>query len=128
MGLPWNSPLGRKIAKLTEASKPSGCSKYNAKITIVDGKKFASKKEANRYIELRAMERAGFIKDLKLQVRFKIEVNKTLICTYVADFVYVKTDKPDIQVIEDVKGFRTREYTIKKKLLFATMGIKIHET
>lgn len=47
-------------------------SKYNSKKTVVDGQTFDSKKEANRYKELRLLEKAGVIKDLRTQVKFKL--------------------------------------------------------
>ena len=45
-------------------------SKYNSKKTVVDGQKFDSKKEANRYQELVLLEKAGVIKNLSRQVKF----------------------------------------------------------
>jgi hypothetical protein len=44
--------------------------KYGAKRTEVMGIKFDSKKEANRYLELKMLARAGKIRDLKLQPKF----------------------------------------------------------
>lgn len=46
--------------------------KYNNKKITVDGQIFDSKKEANRYKELRLLEKAGEIKDLRTQVKFKL--------------------------------------------------------
>lgn len=45
-------------------------SKYHAKPVTIDGIRFASKKEGNRYCELKALTRAGKISDLQLQVPF----------------------------------------------------------
>ena len=63
--------------------------KYNARRTVVDGISFASAKEARRYGELKLMERAGQISELKLQVRYKLVQT----VTYVADFEYFDTKK-----------------------------------
>ena len=99
--------------------------KYRAIKTEVDNIRFDSKREAKRYQELRLLERAGVIKDLKLQVRFPLKVQSELICTYVADFVYQENGQ---QVVEDSKGHRTREYVIKKKLMRAIHEVEILET
>lgn len=107
-------------------------SKYNSKKTVVDGQKFDSKKEANRYQELVLLEKAGVIKNLSRQVKFVLipsqrdESGKVIEreCSYKADFVY--TDGGET-VVEDVKGYRTKEYIIKRKLLLYQYGIKIRE-
>ncbi len=100
--------------------------KYNNKKITVDGQVFDSKKEANRYKELRLLEKAGAIKDLRMQVKFTLipaqrdEATGKVVereCSYKADFVYV----------EDVKGFRTKEYVIKRKLMLWRYGIRIRE-
>lgn len=93
--------------------------------TTVDGITFASKKEAKRYCDLKLMVKAGVFKDLTLQPEFPIEVNGVKICKYVADFSYYENGK---RVIEDVKGFRTPAYRLKKKLMLAVHGINIFET
>ena len=54
---------------------------------------------------------------IKLQVPFCLYVNSIKICTYKADFVYC--DKKDKQIVEDVKGFKTPVYRLKKKLFEA---------
>lgn len=100
-------------------------SKYNAKKTTVDGIAFDSKKEASQYSVLTLLQRAGQISGLKLQVRYRLIVNDVLVCVYVADFVYY--DINGSQVVEDCKGFKTREYELKKKLMLAVYGIKIKE-
>lgn len=99
--------------------------KFAAKPTVVDGVRFASKKEAKRYVELRLLERAGRIAGLELQPVYVLMVNGVKVCSYVADFRYREGGS---LVVEDVKGFRTREYKLKKKLLLATHGIAILET
>lgn len=91
-------------------------SKFNAKPTIVDSIRFASKAEARRYSELKDLERAGLIKGLVLQPRIKLEVNGKSVCTYVADFSYYENGK---EVLEDVKGHPTDVYKLKRKLLLA---------
>lgn len=91
-------------------------SKYRNTPTFVDGIRFASKKEANRYKELKVLEGCGEINSLKLQPRFPLKVNGTLICTYVADFEYFEGKR---LIIEDTKGVITDVFRIKAKLFNA---------
>lgn len=107
--------------------------KYNNTKITVDGQIFDSKKEANRYKELRLLEKAGEIYDLRRQVKFKLiptqrdEVTGEVVereCSYKADFVYEEDGKT---VVEDVKGFRTKEYVVKRKLMLWRYGIRIRE-
>lgn len=92
--------------------------------TTVDGRTFHSKKEARRYLELKAMQHEGLIDALECQPRYRLEVNATHICDYLADFKYVQDG---IEVVEDVKGVRTREYELKKRLMRACHGIEVEE-
>lgn len=107
--------------------------KYNNKKITVNGQVFDSKKEANRYKELLLLEKAGEIYDLRRQVKFKLiptqrdEVTGEVVereCSYKADFTYEEGIKT---VVEDVKGYRTKEYIIKRKLLLYQYGIRIRE-
>ena len=90
-----------------------------------------SKKEARRKAELELMQRAGLISDLRCQVPFELIPLQKIdgkcaerACKYVADFVYTKDGKT---VVEDVKGFRTKDYIIKRKLMLWRFDIKIKE-
>ena len=94
--------------------------KYRNKIVLLDGKRFMSKAEAGRYVELRKMELAGKIQDLRLQVPFKLSV-----CKYIADFVYMQDGQ---RVVEDVKGMKTAMYRLKKKMMAKELNIAIKET
>lgn len=100
--------------------------KYNAKPTVVDGIRFASKAEAKRYGELQLLVKAGTISGLELQPRYDLEVNGRLVCEYVADFRY-RCHFDSKMVIEDVKGVKTPAYLLKKKLMLAVHGIEIVE-
>jgi hypothetical protein len=91
-------------------------SKYSAKPTFVDGIRFASAAESRRYSELKCLQQAKIIEKLDRQPRFALYVEGDLVTTYVADFAYYENGK---RVIEDVKGFKTDEYKIKRKLLLA---------
>lgn len=99
--------------------------KYRAVKTVIDGITFASKAESERYGVLKLLKRSGQIKDFKMQVRYTFELNGVKICSYVADFV-VEYPNGTIMV-EDVKGFETKEYKIKKKMMLAFFGIVIQE-
>lgn len=100
-------------------------SKYGNKKTEIDGITFASRREANRYAELKLLERAGEIQGLSLQPVYDLIVNDMKICRYVADFRYFENKQI---IVEDSKGFKTRDYRIKKKLMKAVFGIEVRET
>ena len=95
--------------------------KYHSKKTTVDGITFDSKKEAKRYCELKLLEKAGKITDLSLQYQFVLQPpftkNGKMIraITYIADFVYFDTERCK-NVVEDVKGYKTDVYQLKKKM------------
>ena len=105
--------------------------KYHAKKTEVDGIVFDSKREAQRYCELKLLLKAGAITDLICQHEFTIlpafQKNgvKHRAITYKADFSYIENGK---RVVEDVKGVKTKEFRIKHKLFeyaFPTLTLKI---
>lgn len=118
-------------------------SKYGARKTTIDGQNFDSKKEAKRFNELRILEKAGAISELKTQVKFVlipaqrepdtvgarggIKKGKVIEreCSYVADFAYKNASGET--VVEDTKGYRTKEYIIKRKLMLYVHGIRIVE-
>lgn len=93
--------------------------KYKNKKVEYDGIKFDSIKEKNRYIGLKQMEKLGIIKNLQRQVKYELQPSfkfngKTIrSINYIADFVYIQDG---IEIIEDVKGMRTKEYILKKKM------------
>ena len=111
-------------------------SKYGNQKTYADGIIFDSKKEANRYLELKLMEKAHLIKDIRLQPKYQLipEIKGPkggLIqrpIYYVADFEYYEKKGNDwLRVVEDVKGMRTEVYKLKKKLFRWKYGIEIKE-
>lgn len=108
----------------------SGNQKFRNKPTIVDGIRFPSKKEAQRWKDLLLLQANGEVRNIRRQVEYRLEVLGMLICKYRADFVYdelrasVWTD----EIVEDVKGYRTPEYRLKRKLMKACLGIEIRET
>lgn len=93
---------------------------------------YASTKEHNRANELELMQRAGLISNLREQVKYVLiptqrDPQGNLLekeCSYYADFVY---DKDGVTVVEDTKGFRTKEYRLKRKLMLHVHGISIKE-
>jgi hypothetical protein len=99
-------------------------SKYNAIPVVIDGRRFASRREGARYIALQALEREGVIRDLECQPRYSIAFDGVKICTYVADFRYVQDGKT---IVEDVKGVRTSVYKLKSKLMLALHKVAITE-
>lgn len=113
-------------AAVPPAEKPN---KYHAgpkdTRTDKDGIVYDSKKEMLRGQQLDLLQKAGEISGLRRQVRLRIEVDGQKICDYVADFVYYENGK---QVTEDVKGFQTPIYRLKKRLVEVALGIEIWET
>lgn len=117
--------------------------KYNNRKIVVDGIVFDSAKEARRYSELLVLLKAGEISDLKRQVKYTlippqrepdtvgprggVRPGKLIEheVSYVADFVY--KDKDGNEIVEDTKGFRTKDYVIKRKLALYLLGIRIRE-
>lgn len=116
--------------------------KYGSKKVKYDGHIFDSKREAMRYCELRLLERAGKISSLELQKVFelipaqrepetmtktgKVKKGKVIeqAVKYIADFVYTENGET---VVEDTKGFKTKDYIIKRKLMLYVYGIRINE-
>ena len=93
---------------------------------------FDSKKEFNRWAELKLMERAGQISGLQRQVKYELipaqyKDGKCIFraASYVADFVYVKNGET---FVEDCKGFRTDVYRLKAKMMYQKYGVLIKET
>ena len=102
--------------------------KYGNKKVTVDGIKFDSRWESQRYLYLKSLERAGTVKDLELQVKFPIVINGEKICSYIADFRYKRQNQQDewYDIVEDAKGFETPEFKLKKKLMKAGHGVEIY--
>jgi len=109
----------------SETAHSNGGCKYGNRKTVVDGITFDSAAEARRYGELKILESAGEITELILQPRYDVEINQRKVCTYVADFFYLKDG---VAVIEDTKGFKTPVYRLKKRLVEAFFDMKIMET
>ena len=85
--------------------------KYGACATVIDGIRFASKREAERYAELKLLERMNLISELALQPRFTFPPG----FAYVGDFQYRAADGK--LTIEDVKGVETPVFRLKRKCL-----------
>jgi hypothetical protein len=121
---PGESPA--PCAVVTVAAVPTQ-HKYRAQPTIVQGIRFASKKEGKRYEELRHLEAVGAIRDLLLQPPFDLHVRGgEAVARYIADFAYVDV-KTGARIVEDVKGVRTPMYRLKARWVKAEYGIDIVE-
>lgn len=117
--------------------------KYKAKKVKYNNETFDSKKEFERYLELLDLQKKGEIYDLKRQVEYELipaqygeptytktgkEKKGKIIergVKYIADFVY--KDQDNNVIVEDVKGIKTKEYIIKRKLMLYLLKIKIKE-
>ncbi len=124
--------VAKQMCKPAKTAKPQ---KYGAVKTECRGIKFDSKKEAERYEQLVALQTAGAIEGLKLQETFVLyrayttpEGERVRAISYVADFSYTRDGK---RVVEDVKGYRGgsayRMFVTKKKLMREVHGIEVKE-
>lgn len=103
---------------------------HNVKVEV-DGRIFDSRREADRYQELSWLLKTGEITDLRCQVPFVLIPAQRFdgkvverACKYIADFAYYRGRTLHV---EDVKGMRTPEYKIKRKLMLYIHGIRIEE-
>lgn len=119
----------KEYRALQSQTKTPRLNKYHAK--KVGG--HASKKEHNRACQLKMMQRARLISELREQVPYILipaqrDSAGTLLekrCSYIADFVY--KDSQGNEIVEDTKGVRTPEYILKRKLMLLVHGIRIKE-
>lgn len=98
-------------------------SKYgNTKVNGYD-----SKREAKRAQELKLLEKAGEITELREKVRFELIPKQSgeRACHYECDFQYKENG---ITVVEDVKGYRNPIFRIKRKLMLHVHAIRVRET
>ena len=118
--------------------------KYNSQKCNIGNEVFDSRREARRYSELCLLEKAGQIKNLQRQVKFvlipaqkesfvipkkdgTLKLSMRVVereCSYIADFVY---EENGMIIVEDTKGYKTKDYIIKRKLMLYMNGIRIRE-
>ena len=108
------------VKKVSVAGKRE--SKYHNKIAYYDGIAFDSIKERDYYADvLLPLNWAGEIKSIDMQVSFVLQPpfkhgGKTIKgIKYVADFVITYPDGR--KKVIDTKGYRTKEYQLKRKML-----------
>lgn len=112
-------------------------SKYNNKRTTVDGITFDSKREAQRYQELKIELEAGRIKNLRLQPEYHVQEayvdpetgQRVKPIKYIADFYYERHWKQGegwegwAPIVEDVKGVQTDVFKLKYQMMIERFGI-----
>lgn len=107
--------------------------KYNNVKAVVDGIRFDSKAEAQRYKELTILQKVGEISELQTQVTFPLIPSKRKSdgkiersVNYIADFAY---KRDGVLIVEDTKSKATitPSYVIKRKLMLQVHGIEIQE-
>ncbi len=117
--------LRRNAAVLQGLGPAMPASKYHNARAQFRSMTFASGREAKRAGELVLLEEQRQIFALRFQVGFPLPGG----VKYIADAVYCELRDGELQVvIEDSKGFRTKEYKLKKRLFEERYGIKIRET
>jgi len=119
----------KAVAKAHLAKAKNGRSEANPgpkKYHSIKTNGYDSKAEAKRAEELKLLQRAGKISDLQEQVHFELIPKQAgeRAVIYKADFTYWENGS---LVVEDVKGMKTREYVIKRKLMLHVHGIRIRE-
>ncbi len=99
-----------------------------SKYSNIKTNSYASRKEAKRAGELKVLQACGKIYDLQEQVKYELipKQEGERACSYIADFRYVDAETSQT-IVEDVKGFRTQVYRLKRKLLQYMHGIKVVE-
>jgi len=119
-------------------NKAAPTNKFHAVPVHIDGIRFASTKEAARFLELRLMEKTGLIADLETQPLFplhifalwrsQLPIQIVTVGVYRADFRYIDLKTGEI-VIEDTKSpaTRTEAYVLRKKLVEVIHGVHIRE-
>ena len=112
----------QRTGKMPGSEPAKKKNKYGNVRKHVDGLKFDSTREADRFGILMLKHKAGLISKPVLQYEFKL-----VGCSYVCDFLYLDYEKKNF-VVEDSKGCRTDEYKIKAKQMKEIYGITILET
>lgn len=133
----------QRVSTGTGAPPPPKPRKYGNTKVDVDGHTFDSKKEAGVYVQLRALEKAGVVRNIELQPRFEFplrgkplrympRVNKKgTVCkgypiTYRADFSYEEKDGDKwVKRIIDVKGFDTQISRLKRSMVWNFHGVMV---
>lgn len=133
---------GELVQLAEEGRRKQMWSKYHAKKVVTPAGVFDSKREYERFVELAFMEKADKIQNLRRQVEYELipearepdtvgpkggrKKGKIIerAVRYRADFVYVENGE---EIVEDVKGLRTKEYLLKRKLMLYRYGIRIRE-
>ncbi len=118
-----------KKSVLVLEKKPN---KWRNKPVVMDGIRFGSQLEADRYTELCRMQKAGLINGLEVHKRFPLVVDGIKVCVYESDFCYAVRG---IVTVEDVKALDKRTgkhittpmYKLKKNLMKACWGITVQE-
>lgn len=109
-----------KTGKIDETQPKKN--KYGNKRCVIDGLKFDSIREGNRFGVLMLLHKAGKISKPILQYEFVLQGGN-----YLADFVYFDYEKKEF-IVEDSKGCRTDVYKLKRKMMIEMYGITILET
>lgn len=132
-GIHFCNVKGRIVPEMCSfCSDYSVRAKYNNKKTKSDGIVFDSKKENEKYHELKMLEKSGKIKNLERQKRFELiptqkdENGKVLYraITYIADFTYTDCKTGEL-ICEDVKGMVLPEFKLKQKMMYYFYHIKV---
>jgi hypothetical protein len=128
------TPAQLRARGLAATARPTKYGSRRTYLAAID-RWFASQREANAAAELLIRQQQGEVRGLRFQARYSLDVNDEHVCDYICDFVYeercpardTSMGEAWVTVVADSKGFRTREYLIKKKLMRACHSIEIRE-
>ena len=119
-------------AELRAIQEQPKSQKYSAQRITVDGITFDSKREAKRWAELKLLEQAGEIIDLRRQVVVPLEgrdgpllARKGRQMRITVDFGYVEV-ATGLSIYEDAKGMPTRDYEVRRAVA-AAQGVEVRE-
>ena len=136
MTLKQHREMVKQLKRQNKALAGTDENKYkNQKIVVPVGnglvREFDSRFEAARFQELAFLEKSGVITNLRCQVKYELipsqkkpDGSTERAVNYIADFVY--SDGKNV-IVEDVKGVKTPEYVIKRKLMLQKYGIAVKE-
>ena len=136
MSLKQHREMVKQLKRQNKALAGTDENKYkNQKIVVPVGnglvREFDSRFEAARFQELAFLEKSGVITNLRCQVKYELipsqkkpDGSTERAVNYIADFVY--SDGKNV-IVEDVKGVKTPEYVIKRKLMLQKYGIAVKE-
>lgn len=99
--------------------------KYRNSPVTIDGEHYDSKREMLYHMDLKNLQRAGQISNLKRQPKFRCEIGGVKICDYIADFEYVEKGRRRVVDVKSTVTAKLPVFRLKQKLMRAIHGIDV---